>query len=348
MALVQVADVVVPRIFNPYVQQISEIKSRLVESGALQMSPLLDAKLAAGGLTFDFPSFKDLADDAENIVTDAAIAYGSGDAVPGNIGTADEIAVRLFRHKSWSSSQLAATLAGADPMQAIAARVANYRQRRLQAAFIATMKGVFADNSAAPSGSEHVEDDLTYSIAGTYSAGVTTFSAEALIDAVLTMGDSLEDLTMMMMHSVPYGRLLKNNLIDFVPDSEGRLTIPTFMGRRIILDDSMPVTDNNPNVDYETWLFGEGAVQLGVGAPPIQTETDRKPEAGNGGGQEVLHHRWYWTIHPVGHKWAGSAANGGPTNAATSNNLAHAGSWQRVYTERKQIKIARLITTESA
>ena len=33
--------------------------------------------------------------------------------------------------------------------------------------------------------------------------------------------------------------------------------------------------------------------------------------------------------------------------AAVANNLANAGSWRRVFTERKQIKIARLITRES-
>jgi hypothetical protein len=38
-----------------------------------------------------------------------------------------------------------------------------------------------------------------------------------------------------------------------------------------------------------------------------------------------------------------SSAPGGPTNAT----LATASTWRRVYPERKQIKIARLITRES-
>ena len=52
-------------------------------------------------------------------------------------------------------------------------------------------------------------------------------------------------------------------------------------------------------------------------------------------------------MHPAGHAYAGTPANGGPSNAATANNLAAAASWNRVYPERKQIKIARLRTTEA-
>ena len=51
-------------------------------------------------------------------------------------------------------------------------------------------------------------------------------------------------------------------------------------------------------------------------------------------------------MHPVGHAYVGTAPKGGPSNAATTNNLADAASWQRAFTERKQIKVARLITRE--
>jgi hypothetical protein len=230
-------------------------------------------------------------------------------------------------------------------MDSIAQRVAYYRQRRLQAAFVATMTGVFADNAAAPSGSEHVLNDMTVDISGaSYQTGVTDFSADAFIDAVTTMGDSEEDLGITMMHAIVYARAQKNNLIDFIPDSLGVVRIPTFLGRRVIKDDGMPKSSGV----YETWIFGAGAVRLGQGSPKVPTEVFRNPEAGNGGGAETLYNRWEWIIHPVGNKYAGTTSKGGPTNAGTSNNLAHAGSWQRVYPERKQIKIARLITREHA
>lgn len=331
-------DLIVPEIFNPYVQQITEEKSRLIQSGAISRDAALDSMLAGAGATFNDPSFKDLDNDPENTSTDDPSTNSS----PNKIGTASEIQVRLSRNNSWSSMDLNKDLLGLDPMDAIANRVGNYWVRRLQAAFIATMKGVFAQNAlATPVGA--VQNDMTHDVSGaSFSAGVTNFTAEAFIDATLTMGDSMEGLGMIFVHSVVYGRMQKNNLIDYVPDSEGKVTIPTFLGRTVIVDDAMPVTSGV----FDSWLFGAGAVRLGMGAPKVPTETARIASAGNGGGQEVLYNRVEWMIHPVGNAYAGTAAVGGPTNAATTNNLAAAGSWKRVFTERKQIKIARLITRE--
>lgn len=346
--ITQVSDVVVPEIFTPYVQQETETKSRLIASGAVVRDGAIDALLSGGGLTFNVPSWQDLDDDAERVGTDTAHAEftgGTAEPDPQKIGTSTEIAVRCNRNQSWSSAPLAAQLAGDDPMAAIAGRVSDYWTRRSQAMFIATMTGLFADNAAAPGGTEHVQNDLTNDISngGIYSAGVTDFSAEAFIDTALTMGDSMDDLGLCFMHSVVYARAQKNNLIDFIPDAEGRVNIPTFLGRIVIVDDGMP---NAANV-YETWLFGAGAVRWGVGQAAVPTAVERKEGAGNGQGQEILYNRVVWTMHPVGHAYVGTSPNGGPSNAATANNLANAGAWQRVYPERKQIKIARLITTEA-
>jgi hypothetical protein len=345
--LTQISDVVVPEIFTPYVQQMTEEKSRLIASGAVTRDAAIDGLLAGGGLTFNVPSFRDLDNDDERTSTDTSIddfTGGSAAPDPHKIGTATEIAVRMNRNQSWSTADLTSALAGADPMAAISGRVSDYWRRRLQAAFVATMKGVFADNDAAPSGSEHVQGDMTVDISGSsFTDGVTNFTTEAFIDAAVTMGDSMEDLGMVMVHSVVYARMQKNNLIDYIPDAEGRVNIPTFLGRIVIQDDGMPFDSGV----YETWMFGAGAVRLGVGTPKVPTEVERKAGGGNGGGQEVLYNRVEWCLHPVGHAYQGSAPNGGPSNAATSNNLANAGSWQRVYSERKQIKIARLVTRES-
>lgn len=341
MAITQVSNVIVPEIFTPYVQQITTEKTRMIQAGVLVPDPAIDALLAGGGLTFNLPSWKDLANDTENVSSDEAA--GSNDATPKNTAAVDEIGVRLSRNQVWSSADLASALAGSDPAASIASAAGRYWARRLQANLVATIKGVFADNAAAPSGSEHTQNDMTVDISGSaYSAGVTDFSAEAFIDAVTTMGDSEDELGVVMVHSVVKARMQKNDLIDFVPDSQGQ-RIATFIGRRVITDDSLPVTSGV----YDTWIFGVGALRLGVGTPRVPTEVDRKPEAGLGGGEERLFSRQEWLIHPVGHKYAGTAPKGGPSAASTANNLAHASSWQRVFPERKQIKIARLITREA-
>lgn len=336
---VRISDIIVPQIFSPYVQQQTEEKSRIIQSGAVAMNQKYAGLLQGGGLTFNEPSFKDVENDADNVSSDDPGVTSS----PNKLGTTVEKQVRLSRNNSWSTMDLATALAGADPARAIAERVGAYWARRLQAATVATLRGVFADNAAAPVGSEHVQNDLTFNVSGaSFVEGVTNFSTEAFIDATATMGDSMEDLTLAMVHSVVYARMLKNNLIDFVPDSTGTTKIATYLGREIIVDDGMPVTGGV----YETWLFGRGAVQMAQGMPLVPTETFRSPSSGNGSGQDTLYNRTEWIIHPVGHAYVGTAANGGPSNLATTHNLAHADSWQRAFAERKQIKIGRLITRE--
>jgi len=334
MAAVQLADIVIPELFLPYQQQVSEIKSRLVRSGAVVRDDFLDDFLASGGNTVNAPSFKDLDDDAENSSTDDT----GSDSVAKKIGTSNEIAVRLDRNQSWAEMDLAAMISGDDPLGAIESRVENYWKRREQALFINTMAGVFADNDAAPTGGDtHIQSDLTVDITGAYAPGVTDFSADAFIDTLLTMGDSEDGLGILMVHSTVFARMKKNNLIDFIVDSEAKVEIPFFQNRLVIKDDSMPKSGNN----YESWIFGAGAMRMGVGAPKIATELDRKPASGDGGGQSILHNRVAWSMHPVGHAYIAAGAN--PSNAT----LAAAATWSRVFPERKQIKIARLITTEA-
>lgn len=359
MALTQVSDVIVPEIFTPYIRQMTEEKSRLVQTGVLVASELLNERLSGGGVTFNVPSFQDLdasdATGAENVSTDdpadiQAASFESGtptdanrkDAVPAKIQTSQEIAVRLNRNKSWSTADLTGQLAGAAPMAAIADRVSNYWMRRLQRIFVETWNGVIADNAAAPTGGDtHTQNDLVNDVSGaSFVDGVTNFSAEAFLDALATLGDSQDELTSLMVHSTVKTRMQKNDLIDFIPDSEGRVRIPVFQGHEVIVDDGMP---NASNV-YDTWIFAGGAALLGSGSADVPTETHREPLAGQGGGQEILSSRQVWSIHPVGHAYIqGSIPDGGPSNS----DLATAANWSRRYPERKQIKFARLVTREA-
>jgi hypothetical protein len=367
--VVKLADVVVPEIFNPYMQNITTQKTRIVTSGAVILDETLSEALNGPALTFKTPSFKDLDDEAEDIMSDDyddvyGATFGTPDnfaqnknSYPAKTGSLTEISVRLSRHKSWSSAQLASVLAGSstprqrfDPMAALANRVGYYWARRRQAAFISTVTGLFADNDAAPdAGGTHIQFDLTYNAGagGVFQQGVTEFSTANFLRALLTMGDSQDDLGMVLMHSVVFHKAQLNNLIEFVPDAVNPnvADIPFFLGRRVIVDDQMTV-DGTGKI-FDTWMFGSGAFRMGVGSPEMPSEVERAPRAGKGAGQDILHSRVSWCIHPVGYKYAvASPAAGGPDNTTTSGNLGNLASWVRVYPERKQIKIARLKTIE--
>jgi hypothetical protein len=332
-----ISDIVVPSHFTPYVQQLTEQKSNLIKSGAVVRDPLLDQFLGGGGITTNIPSFKDLARTADRVSDDQDTVASAG-----KIGSATEIQVRLSRNQSWGAADLAGDLAGEDPLMAIASRVADYRASMLQSAFVNTVKGVFADNAAAPDASEHVANDMTWDVSGSsFSKGITDFTTESFIDAAFTMGDSFTSLKTLFVHSIVFAGMRKNDLIDFVPDSTGTLQMPFFQDMRVIVDDEMPY--NTSTKVAESWIFGDGAVRLGFGNPKTPTEVYRDPRSGNGGGSEELFSRWEWCIAPSGVAYVGTATKGGPSNAT----LATASSWKRVFAERKQIKIARLITRQA-
>lgn len=340
----RLADLIVPEVFNASVLIETTSGSPLLTSGALVLDPGYSAALAGAGSIFHLTAFDDLDDDDSDVASDDPDVSST----PAKIASIRQTQVRLARNKSWSSMDLAGFLNNhGDPVAAISGAVGRYWKRQQQRIAIATMKGVFADNAAAPTGTEHVQNDMTYDVSGVaYSEGITSFTTEAYVNATATMSDQSDRLGLVFCHPVVYTRMRTNNLIDFIPDSINpqAAKVPTFQNSIVIQDKTMP----NTGGVFETWFFAPGSLRMGLWLPPDASETERKPSAGNGSGQEILHSRVHMIIHPTGHKYVGTppATGGGPSNAATANNLAHAGSWQRAFSEREQIPIARLITRE--
>lgn len=359
-------DLVVPTVFTPYAMERTKEKTEFLRSGILRDSPVLNAWLTStvgnggGGYTLRRPTWNDLASgdsvatgmertssEAESPLYTAG--FGTAFPPPQDISTHEEIAVWVDRNNHWSALALAGAIAGTkgdnDPLRVIGNLVSTYWARRLQKAVLAVLTGVIADNAAAPSGSEHVQNDLRVDISGGgFVDGVTNISSPAVFDALQTLGDAKSQITNIAIHSVVHTRMKKNNLIDVTPDSVEGPAIETFQGLRVTVDDGMP----NPSSGvYDSYLFGPGFLEFGSVAPMRATETVWRPEAGNGSGSEELWNRVRWCIHPMGHKFvAASIGAGGPTNASTTNNFAHADSWQRSAQSRKHIPFAYLRSRE--
>ncbi len=337
--VLRLQDVIVPAIFTPLVQRLTVEKTAIIRSGAAVQDASIDAFLAGAGLTVNMPrqSVLDTA-DVENISSDDPTVFST----PNKPAQTSEIAVRLSRNNSWSEMDLVTALLGYDPLAAIAGQVANYWAARRQRAFIAHIAGIFAGNAAATD-AYHVQGDMTRDVSGSaFSAGVTNFNGPAFIDGLLTLGDSMGDIALVIMHPIVYAGALKANLIQFRLDSEANPTIPTYMGKDVSIDAAMPFVGGV----FETWLFGRGSVHYGSGAPKVPNEVLRIPGAGNGGGQDVMWDRVEWAHHVPGTAYIGTPPNGGPSNAATSNNLGNAGSWRRVAPDRRYVPIARIVTRE--
>lgn len=344
--LTSLADVVVPEIFDPYVQKLTEEKTAFLASGIVQRAPQLDRFLAGGGMSMTIPTWKDLDNDTPKIATDGTagspwpytdggVLFGGTPIIPNKIQTYSEVVVRCTRTQQWGANALQDSLSGSDAMSAIAGRVSAYEARFLQKQILAALAGVFADNVANDS------SDMTLDVKGAgFVPGVTNFSAENLFDAIQTAGDVQGDFTVLAVHSAILNRMKKNNLIDFIPDSVTGAQLATFQGLRVVVDDGMP---KNGNV-YTSYIFAPGAIGIGYGSLKKPTVVRDVDDAGNGIGAEVLYRRWQNCVHPLGFAWSGAVtASGGPDDAA----LALAASWNRACPERKQAKMAQLITREA-
>lgn len=314
MAKTQIADVIVPEVFNQYVIERTAELSALSQSGIISNNPELDRLASSGGKTINMPFWEDLT-GADEVLSD------NGALTPQKITSGQDVAVLLMRGKAWSVNDLAKALSGDDPMAAIGDLVATYWARMRQATLFSTLTGVFG--SASMDGNEH---DIS---AGAGAAAV--LSGETFLDAIQKLGDASDKLAAFSLHSAAFTHLRKQNLIEFIPDSEGKVQIPTYLGRRVIVDDGHPAAAGV----YTSYLFGAGAVGLGNGAAPVPTETDRDSLAGD----DILINRQHYLLHPRGVAWQGATvAASSPTNA----ELEAAANWARVY-ENKNIRIVKFV-----
>jgi len=314
MAATVLSDVVVPEIFNPYVIERTAELSAFWTSGLV--APVADLTLGGGGSEVQMPFWQDLAGDDQLLSTDT-------DLTVANIGTDQDVAVVNARALAYGAKDLAGALAGDDPMMAIGDLMADKWARRMQTVLIAIFGGAME-----ALGDESVN---TLDISELVGAAAV-FDGEAFIDALGQLGDAETRLTAVAVHSATYRLMKKQDLIDFVLDSQGNPTIPTYMGKRVIVDDGMPVTDGV----YTTALFGQGAIGYAEGTPKVPSETERNALVG--GGEEILVSRRHFILHPRGIKWTGTPAKDTPSNT----ELATKGNWSRVY-EQKNVRIVRFV-----
>lgn len=312
MPITKIQDVIVPEVFNPYVIQRTAELSAIYQSGIISHLPEFDRLASAGAKTINMPFWNDLTGDSQVLSDQTPL-------VPNKITTGQDVAVIIRRGNAWAANDLAANLAGDDPMRAIGDLVAGYWAREMQRILLALLKGVFA--SASMSGNVH---DIS---GGTGDAA--KFTATTFIDAVQKLGDAKEKLTAIVMHSAVEAALAKQNLIQTVQPSDGSPSIKTYMGKRVIVDDGCPYE----NGIFTTYIFGEGAIAYGSGNPVgfVATETDRDSLAG----EDYLINRKTFILHPRGVAFtSASVADSSPSNA----ELATAANWNRVY-ENKNIRI---------
>jgi len=313
------ADVIVPEVFNPYFREASTLVNAFFQSGVVATVPELDLG-GKGGAQVQMPFWQALGERAQ-------LLDDTEDLEIRKVNTAQDTAVLHARALVYGGTDLAAALAGDDPMDAVTAGVGENWSGEFNYQLIATLKG--AMGALAAEGTPR----NSLNISG-LSGAAAVIDGEAFIDAAQTMGDAKSKVVAVGMHSATNASLAKQGLIDTERDADGAILYETFMGKRVITDDAFAPTTGV----YDTYLFGPGAVGFGEGTPKVPSETGR--EALKGGGQEYLVTRRHYVLHPRGIKW--NPVSGVPAKVTPSDTeLANPANWARVY-DPKNIRIIRL------
>jgi hypothetical protein len=332
MAKTAVADIIIPTEFERYTIERTAELSAFGQSGIVESAPEFDELAAGGGREVKMPFWKDLT-ATRQILSD------SGSLSVNKITSDQDIARIQNDAQVWSVNHLAKVISGDDPMQAIVDLVAGYWSRTDESLLISCLKGIFGAASMAGNKLAIASE----SVAGQSSS--TRLNGATFVDATAKLGDRGDRLTAIALHSATEAALRKLDLIDFIPDSEGKAQIRTFQGRRVIVDDSLPTrAGTTDGTVYMSFLFGPGAFARGV-APldgsPLQggfgtegVEMARVPLDSD----TVLINRRRYLLHPRGVKFtSASVAGDSPTNAELENQA----NWVRVF-ENKNVRIVAI------
>jgi hypothetical protein len=335
MALVRLSDLVFGENFNRATVEASVRRNAFAAAGVLVLDPAIAAFMSDQGFIVNMPHFKRVANDEPNASSDNPADV----AVPKKIGMGNEIARKLARNQGWSSADLTAAFIQQDPLSVISDQIADYWAGVNQTTLLKICQGILADN-VANDGGDMVKNVATDAVGAPTDAQL--FSTDVMIDAAQTMGDAKGSLAAIAVHSVVHARMQKiGALVDTFDPETGTLLFQSFQGKRVIIDDDMPVTQGTNRKTYTSILFGSGAFRQGLGTPKTPNAVTRVEEQGNGEGVETLWNRRHEVIHPTGFAIAGTqiSSNATPTYSA----LATAANWNRVF-DRKNIPLAFIQT----
>jgi hypothetical protein len=242
-------------------------------------------------------------------------------------------------------------------MGAIGAKVADYIANQQQKDLIASLEGVFGPTGTINTGAAFI--DLT--IDGTGS-NETNLGPRQIAAAEAILNEDAERLGAIVMHPLVYADLKERKAIDFVTADDARvtagtndaasltglnafggsvaaayaatMTVPFYMGMRVIRSKDVPVSGSSPNKKFACYVMAAGAVGTGQQAA-LRSEVDRDILAKS----DAMSVDWHNVFHPLGARYKG------PVNPTTAD-LSTLGNWEKVF-ETENIGIVRITVTSN-
>jgi len=258
------------------------------------------------------------------------------------------------RAKAWGEYDFASDITGTN-FKAEAQEVNEYWDEERQGVVLAILKGIFSMTGGVDGAfvTKH-----TYDITSNTNANLSADSLNRAAQKAL--GDKKAKLDIIFMHSAVSTNLEGLNLIEFLKytDAQGiqrDLTIGTFNGRLVIVDDDMPTEEVEESSEgagdgytaYTSYVFQKGFFEYENIGAEVPSEIAR--DAYEKGGKTDLITRVREMIVPmyISYKGTGSVS---PTNA----NFETGSNWElanndktgnaKVYVDDKLIPVVRVVS----
>lgn len=321
MAMLKLSDIVFNTSFMKYFIKLTAELSALVNSGVVAADEAINTiaqSAGFGGKTVNLPFWND-------ITTDDEVLSDTGTMDAQKITAGQDIGVIFRRGNLFKSSDLAADIAGDDPMKALATMLAKYWSRKQQTTIFSLLKGVFASNVSKNEG------DLILDISGEVGEDAI-LARNSLLYAAQLLGDAKGSLTALGMNSQAETVLndIGGTLFQNAGDTPAQLS--KYNGRDIIVDDQVYYDAETGIADI--YLFGQGAIALN----PVPTKTPFEIDRDVPASADILASRMSYIAHVRGFAWQSPNIDGAsPSNAEVES----ASAWARVYS-RKQVRVCKL------
>jgi hypothetical protein len=271
------SNIIIPEVFSPYVTEQANVTSRLIASGAVAPSPLLNSFLAGAGSNVTIPSW----------INPAGVVFNQSNQDPNDMVDAAgvdahaQITPRLAQNWHVGSSMFNTALAGSNPVESIATQVTSIFNANRQASLVAMLNGLFATGGALES--EVVPGE--------------TWSSDLVIQAETLFDDFTTGSGLLIVTSEMFAQMRAENLIETVALSDQNIVMPTYLGYAVIVD-------NKIGTDVDGYLCRPGSILMGTG------DVD-----GHGAGVEYLALRDEYALHVLGTSFVSTVEPVNPSNA---------------------------------
>lgn len=340
-----------PQAFGAYIERIPQLKkTELLKSGVLRnSSQIKDAFSTQTGTAFaTIPMYGLLEGKVQN--------YDGQTDITANTTTTYERGVTVIgRSQAWTEMDFSEDITGgAGFMSNVATQVAEYWDNVDQDTLLSILDGIFG-----MTGAKNLEfvNNHTYDITADSDGLMTPSTLNTAIQKA--SGDNKNRFTMAVMHSSVATNLENLNLLSYLKQTDSNgiqrdLSLATWNGRTVIIDDSMPAEEEGTEADkytkYTTYVLGAGAFDFADIGARVPYEMSRDPKTN--GGIDTLYTRQRKVFTPYGISYT---KKNQATLSPTNEELADGSNWElvhdgnetvskRKYINHRSIPIARIIS----